>query len=176
MRRKDLRVPIAFAVIAVLLISMDASGGEPLNDSAVVFPEVRLEVGKEGRPLTVPASIWGTEVLFLVDTGAAKSAIDLQLALKNQTVIGYEIVNTSSGSSAVPKFQCDHLVIRGLELAKDAEVLGVELSEIRQITGEQIHGVLGMDILRRFTLAIDFDDGTLVISDRLRDEQIAGAK
>ena len=70
---------IVISVISVVPFHAIGWAGDPLEN--VDFPRLcgEFTIGKEGRLILLPVSVDGEEVLFMLDTGACRSGIDVSL-------------------------------------------------------------------------------------------------
>jgi hypothetical protein len=92
---------------------------------------------------------------FVVDTGATTTTLDDTLAtqLGIRATSGMEIV-TSAGTYRAPLGTLDELSI-GTTRVRSLNVLWTSLHELRQ-DDARVLGIVGQDILRRFTTTIDY--------------------
>lgn len=122
--------------------------------------ELRFSVGKEGRQLTIPVVVDGTELAFLLDTGCTSTCIDSDFFKDRSTKpIGLREIHSSNGISMLFTFSCNSISLGSHVLGENVEVLGADLSWIRNHTGDNVYGILGMDFLIHHLLFLDFDEG-----------------
>ncbi|MEZ5344767.1 MAG: retropepsin-like aspartic protease [Pyrinomonadaceae bacterium] len=104
------------------------------------------------------------ELLFLLDTGASKSAVDIKTAEKiNLPVSGKSEVEGTAGVIEVKNARFDSLSFG------DAEELGMEvtsydLSGVLAPPDMKVDGILGYDFLRHFSINISYKDQTIDFS------------
>lgn len=122
---------------------------------------VKFKTGLNGDVLIVPVRI-GTEVLsFMLDTGAASSAIDKGDAAR----VGVRTPSRRRYSPGfpqmfeLPRFQLDDTAIVGA-----CDVAVFDLSLMRTASGHDIRGILGVDFLKDYVIEVDFDEGALSLS------------
>jgi hypothetical protein len=96
-----------------------------------------------------------------VDTGASLSGFDESLKPVLGQPRGHRKLKTPGGSTRVEEFDWPDAKLRDQPLATDRRIVVVDLAEIRQATNDRIYGVIGMDVLRKYRLQIDFDAGWL---------------
>jgi len=97
--------------------------------------------------------------LFL-DTGAYCTAYDKplwNLLGKPKALEEFAEVNITA-----PFFDPPDTRLGRLTLPKDSLVMGDDMKEMREDFGEDIHGLLGMDFLKRHIFRMDFDRGEIV--------------
>lgn len=129
------------------------------GDSA---PILDLEVGKDGRPLIIPVELAdGRVVQFLVDTGAALTIFDVSLRDGTEVPVGQTTLKTSASAVPAKLFNCPSARIGQLPLNLVPTITYMDLAPIRQATGHEIRGIVGMDFLRHYAVELDFDEGRL---------------
>ena len=100
---------------------------------------------------------------FALDTGAAHSAIDVELAKKlGLERVGQTKVSGVVKTDTVPQFRIGSWKVDGLKL-KENTVSGTDL---QRGDGPGLAGLLGSDVLSRFQrVTIDYDAQTLLLVD-----------
>jgi hypothetical protein len=124
-------------------------------------PAAEFTIEKGPRLIQVPVTANGKTLSFCIDTGACKTVFDASLRPMLGAHQGRTTVAMSSGILAVDLFGCPPASVGGLDLSGIGSVACYDLTQVRQLSGKEIYGVLGMDILRNFSIEIDFDDGKL---------------
>ncbi len=106
------------------------------------------------------------DLLFLFDTGASASAIDLKTAdgLKLALTKGGK-VEGSAGVIEVMKSQLPSLSVRQARV-ENLSVTVQDLSASLVPKGTRLDGILGYDFLSRYSVTIDFKDRTIRFSTR----------
>jgi predicted aspartyl protease len=122
-------------------------------------PKAEFQVGKDGRLMLIKGTANGSPVTFLVDTGASKSVFDARLRQILGESHGLSRVNTTDGEMELHEFSCPEIVLGDLKIISDQSVYCCDMQEQRMVTGEDFSAVLGMDILRRYVVSLNFDDG-----------------
>ena len=108
-----------------------------------------------------PVSVEGQSFEFLVDTGAAYTALSkdvialLDIPVDPQRVL--EIAPAQGKTFKAPVITIQELSIGGFRMADVAAVVLDFPQELK------IDGILGMNVLRRFRLTIEADTATLVL-------------
>ena len=114
-----------------------------------------------GGVLLAPVSVEGQVFEFLIDTGAAYTALSkdvvalLGISIDPQRVAA--IAPAQGKTFSAPVITIQELSVGGFRMAKVAAVVLDFPQELK------LDGVLGMNVLRRFRLTIEADTGTLVL-------------
>jgi hypothetical protein len=104
------------------------------------------------------------EMLFLLDTGASRSAIDATAAERaGMAVGGADSVEGTAGVITVRRARIERLAA-GEAVAEGLDVTVQELGGLLAPPGMRVDGILGYDFLRHFSLLIDFTRHTLIFS------------
>ncbi|ETX07338.1 MAG: hypothetical protein ETSY2_11815 [Candidatus Entotheonella gemina] len=111
--------------------------------------------------MLVPVRLCGQNFDFLVDTGAAYTAINPRLAslfnLLASDLRRMTIAPVHGSPLSVPQVVLPELRTGGIELTEvDALVVSFP-SELR------LHGIIGMNVLRQFRVTLEGDTNTLVL-------------
>ena len=134
--------PILFALL-FLECSLVVNGQSHIVDSTLLV---------EGAVNNVPA-------VFLLDTGAERSALDkhfaTQIGLNSASVqtLQHPFQNELSGSVFVRDFCIQSIA------TKNVDLLTTDLTPQSRALGEKIDGVLGVDLLRKYWVTIDYAAG-----------------
>jgi clan AA aspartic protease (TIGR02281 family) len=114
-----------------------------------------------GGVLFVPIRLWRQTFDFLVDTGAAYSAISPALASVfnlTATLQGAITIAPAHGTPvSVPRVILPEISVGGIRLT-DVEALVVEFP-----SALRLDGLLGMNILGQFRVTLECDTSTLVL-------------
>ena len=144
-------VPTVLIFVMVLLWSLCSAAQDIIS--------VRIAGGE----VLVPVQIEGRNLNFLLDTGSTASAIDPAAA----DTLGL----TPQGKEEVLKnfrsLQADVVEVANLKLGKStfnrAKLAEIDLTPISGAVGTQVDGVLGADILERFTFKVTYSRGLLLV-------------
>jgi predicted aspartyl protease len=113
-----------------------------------------------GGVLLVPVNLNGTRLNFMVDTGAANTAIRRQTLDKitaEPTDVKRSIGPIGEKTIAVPTLKVDNLVV-GSMMRRNLLISIVDFP-----MGFQFDGVLGMDFMGKYRLTIETDTNTLIL-------------
>jgi hypothetical protein len=148
---------VLFLLVPTLRATADAPA-QPIPSNAVLES---FDIAKHGDAILVPVAVADKQYWFLLDTGAAGSAIDTRLL--TGTAVRKIAISTPGGTTKVGLFRAPPLAVGSLPfLPKEKLVLGLDLTKIREVSGLEIYGVLGMDFLRNHICHINFDEGKLL--------------
>ena len=103
-------------------------------------------------------------LLFLLDTGASASAIDLKVAEKLRLPLtGTQSVEGTAGVIAAKQARIESLSL-GNARAKNLSVPAYDLSGALAPPGSRLDGILGYDFLRFFSVRLDFAKRAITLS------------
>jgi predicted aspartyl protease len=101
------------------------------------------------------------EVPCIVDTGATVTLLPLwvadDLGYRSNPPAAWGFIQTAGGPRRLPAYAVRRLDIQGLSVGK----LSVVFGDLPGTDGST--GLLGMDVLRSFTLAVDHDLGRMTL-------------
>lgn len=120
-----------------------------------------FDVAREGDVLLVPVEIGQHRLRFMVSTNTFFTVFDARLQEKLGLPSGLTATNTSEGLRQVAHIESPAGRVGPLELPKSRRVVYYDLTFLREVTGYEIDGVLGIDFLRDYVVQVDFDHGRL---------------
>jgi hypothetical protein len=148
-------------VLVAILVWLPPAGHVLIANDENVSVD-RFKIHGDGDCLLVPVDIDGKEHLFLVDTGSSFTSIDRTLLASD--VKGEVKVRSGAGEISVKQFDVPAARLRQHDLKAELPwVAGLDMSEMREVSGHEIYGILGMDFLINRVVEIDFDGGELVL-------------
>jgi hypothetical protein len=119
----------------------------------------RFKVAIDGGLLLLPVELQGKRYLFALDTGASHCFYDTSL----RSLLGKPIrsvkMRTPDRDITVPIFRSPQGKVGKFSLPTDSEAFCMDLGKIREGSGQEIYGLLGMDFLKKHVFRIDFDAG-----------------
>jgi hypothetical protein len=117
----------------------------------------RFKVNRNGDGVLLPVTFKGKVYQFLLDTGASFTLYDNSLPLG----IEKEIRNTASASDRVDLkfFDPPEATVGNLTMPSEVRVAGFDFGKIRQVSGYEVRGVIGMDFLKKHVVQIDWCEG-----------------
>jgi hypothetical protein len=126
-----------------------------------------FRIGKEGRLILLPVQLGQKTYSFVLDTGCSRTIFDTTLKGQLGTHLGSTSLMTAGGQLDLQTFDWPRAGLGNQTLKSDRSVLCQDLKEIREFTGEEVFGILGMDVLYSSLLQIDFDNGVVRFLERL---------
>ena len=124
----------------------------------------RVKISTNGEPICVPGTVAGKQILFVVDTGATRTILD-PLVLKSPATARTTRLGTGKSIVAASLHDSPNITIAGIEWRWITEIAAIDLRVVRLGTGADVLGILGMDVLSRFVMHIDTDNGVLLLCD-----------
>lgn len=103
-----MRVQVAKVIIASMALATLAAA-PAVSLEIPNEPLVSFTVGQGGRPLLAPMTLNGQSLLFLIDTGAARTVVDSALQTHLGPACGGTTVRTPAGLIRVCLFRCPPL-------------------------------------------------------------------
>jgi hypothetical protein len=132
-------------------------------DAPKADPEVlaKFAVAKNGDALLLPLTVQEKKYLFVLDTGSSISLFDPAVPVgEHLDTIKAE---TPHGLKEIKIHKPPQALVGTLPLETKGFVAVHDLAKLRQVSGHDIHGVVGMDFLSRHIVHIDFDEGLVRI-------------
>jgi hypothetical protein len=157
------RLLAAAAALAVGLHLTGAAepGSRPDGDEPEILLTVRF-VG-DGRPIYVPVTYRGKSYQFILDTGSTWCVFDEALKPPDTRPASLTKVMTPAGPREVGTYRCPPAMMGKIDLSAGGTAIFMDLSLLREETGDDIRGVVGMSALRKYCLGMDFDRGVLAV-------------
>ena len=157
------RRPLA---LIALLAACEWSASDRTDPGAV---EVPIEmVGPAGGGVAVAVHINGAGPFrFLLDTGATMTCVDdeLRRRLNLSQAAGVDGFGAGIGmQGTVMIVELDSLRV-GASRVTDVQACVVDLTPLERISGTEFDGLLGLNVLRRFHVTLDFERGVIRLID-----------
>ncbi len=145
------------ACLAFLLaFSTLAPAGHLPGDELEAFP-----ISRAAEPIVVPVTIGDKSYPFLVDSGSTFTVFDTSLVSLLGDEVERKTILTPAGQKEFQLARPKAASVGRLPLGKDSSVVLHDLTRLREASGLDIRGYLGMDFLSRHVVRIDFDRGRL---------------
>src|SRR5262249_20178980 len=120
----------------------------------------QFSVGRD-QLLCLPVTIEGRTFSFVLDTGCAQSALDSGISNLGKP-LGFKRLRAASGAViSAPQYPGPHMSLGNIQLP-NRPVIAVDLGMLRKVSGQDIHGILGIDQLKDFVCRLDFDAGKVL--------------
>jgi hypothetical protein len=121
------------------------------------------KLGPHGMPLFSGVFIDHKECLFLVDTGCSRTILDSSLTKGLNARSTNDGVQTRGEAIRISMYDAPAISLGGVECDWIREVGSLDLSVFRKQMNKNLNGILGMDVLSRFSLHLDFDNAVALI-------------
>jgi hypothetical protein len=153
-------LPIGLAIIPAFSGAAPAPPGEK-----GVLEWFKVEKG--GDWLLLPVTFGGKKYQFLLDTGCACNSFDRALLSGEST--GRVKLTGPYGSVECDTFKAPYAAVSHLAVPMEDPVVVFDFAKLRETTGHEVYGILGMTFLRQHVLRIDFDAGEVVFLESVAD-------
>ncbi len=128
-------------------------------------PRTEFRFPRGQIPLFLPVRFGPRTYDFLLDTGCTGTVFDLSfrpLLGRPKRAMG---MSSPGNPLVVQAFAAPRAFVGPFDLADCNEVVCANLKSFTPILGREVHGILGMDILRTHVVQIDFDQGRIAFLD-----------
>jgi predicted aspartyl protease len=123
---------------------------------------------------TIPASIDATKAVFYLDTGANSSIIHAGFAAKTGIAGGRRLlpiaIRGAGGDESASLCRFDSLVVAGFSIAGPVLAITHDMKGIGVL--ENVDGIVGNDILERFTVTLDYGNQRVFLEKNARFNEI----
>jgi hypothetical protein len=160
------RIPILPLVLLVLVLAAGCQGlsGRPDALLTPVPPGqilAEFPIATDGGLILVPVQLGGKEYQFFVDTGCGHTVLDSSLADHLGGLLDSTKVSTSAGDTVIELYAPADAHLGGLSLKECGPMMKTDLSGLREVTGLDIRGIIGMSFMRQYVVQFDFDGARL---------------
>lgn len=151
-------IAAALILLATLFGCASAPQGSQKEDSTtpVAF---QIVYGETPSVICVPVTFHGRDYPFIIDTGSSVTIYDASLRPYLGEPVDSSLADMGAGSASLPLYPAPRARVGRLKLPTDQPVgctdLSVVREAVRQVSGQEIYGILGMDFLRDYVLRID---------------------
>jgi hypothetical protein len=118
-----------------------------------------FKLSRHSLLVQLPVVIHGREYPFLIDTGSTTSVYDTSIRSFLSEPVQSFTLHIPEGDIPLTSYSSAAARIGNYNLPTLSQVLCLDLERFREISGEKIYGLLGMDFLRGQVFRIDFDRG-----------------
>lgn len=157
-----MRKTIFSAVLFLFFGNLLFSGCHSVESQAVAPPEVLAEFKIEGgaKPIFLPVTFDGKEYQFILDTGATTTVFDVSLKDKLGRRFLWPVKGKAAGGKTikVELFRIPQAYLGPLSLKDCGLIAVIDLELLSSTLGRKIHGLIGMDFLKKHIVQIDFDE------------------
>ena len=164
------------ALIPALAISAASAAftAAPLERASCPAADVKPATS----PTTIPVEIWsnhvyvkvcfsGQELVFILDTGAGSTSLDLNTAKRLGVGLGqtFTVGGAGPGRVAGARVNVATITLEGTAIAQNV-ASAIDLSSIPPREGHRMDGILGDDFIGSHVIAIDYAKSELRVFDR----------
>jgi len=162
-----------FAVLALMasLVPISVLAADRSENPSANPLRGEFTIGKEGRLIVLPVTLSNREVRFLLDTGASRSAVDSSFKGELGQSRGQNLLQTPSGRKPAETFDWPDARLGNQVFKSALPILSIDLDPLRRASNEKIYGVIGMDVLGRCCVQIDFDRGLIRFLEGLSEQR-----
>ena len=114
-------------------------------------------------PPIIRVSVNGHDQSFLIDTNSTFSVVDSTL-VATSSIVNHRKIQTDGSVITLPTIVAPSIAIGGTRCNWIQEIGSLRLVHFRKLAGKDFYGILGMDILRRFVIQLDFDNRRATMS------------
>lgn len=153
------------AIFLVALASAILQAEEAQNgiDPSLIIEQ--FEVFNDGDLLLVPTTVLGKTRLFVLDTGSPGTIYDSRLRPLLGNRRGTARLPGLNGLGEIEIFDAPTAYLRRVEVDSNFRIACTDLSAMREWSGHEIEGIIGMALLRPFVIHLDFDSGKMALLD-----------
>jgi len=127
-----------------------------------VLAEFKIDDVERLGCILLPVKFDGEEYKFLLDTGCTDILCDTSFKAKLGRRKGIRTDGTTPGGEIVAEsYDAPEAFLGPFDLQECGEVLCYDLNYCSQAIGRKIHGIIGMNFLKKYVVQIDFDRKTL---------------
>ena len=158
-RKVDLFLSLLFLFLA------GGCADEPENTSDAPAKQrvlTEFKIARIGDPILLPVRFKEKEYLFLLDTGSSHTAFDTSLKHELGEVTKVEKGLTAGSRIVAELFDAPEAFLGPINVKYCGEVACLDLKMVSLVLGKKISGLLGMNLLKKYIVQIDFDKGTLL--------------
>lgn len=149
------------AFLPIVLVSGSSRAEEALDgiDPSAVIEQ--FDVFGDGDLMLVPVWVFGKTRTFVVDTGSSYQIYDQSLRPFLGAPLKEKTASTLNGKTTVDIFDAPTATLGSLDLRTEWPVACIDFDAIRQISGYEIEGIVGMAFLHQHIVHLNFEAGKL---------------
>jgi hypothetical protein len=124
-----------------------------------VLAEFRLE--EDSKLILLPVKLGENQYHFALDTGASNTVFDVSLKHRLGTEEKTTGVDAFGKTFQAQVFGAPDAFLGPFNLKDCGQVACIDLSSVSLSAGRSVHGIIGMDFLKKHLIQIDFDKATV---------------
>jgi hypothetical protein len=156
---------IVVVLCSVLGCAQGRKAAQRETSAPVAF---QIVYGEPPSVISVPVTFHGRDYAFIIDTGSSLTVYDSFFKPHLGELVDTNTANMGAGKASLPLYHAPKARVGHLSLQSVTPVgctdLSVVREAVRQVSGQEIYGIIGMDFLRNHVLRIDFEKKTLCFS------------
>lgn len=163
-------VAVAVAVVTSLrvfgsVITAPATGPttKPILSTTQPAVVAEFDIAKEGQLILLPVRFEGKTYQFMLDTGSTWCVFDESFRARMGKPVRTQVVATAGKDRKFHFCAAPEAFLGPLNLKESKLVVCLDMKMLRQVTGLEIRGIVGMNAIREYVLQIDFDRGKLAL-------------
>ena len=149
----------------ILILTLTTASAQDAN-----IKNIKIHFNGEFNLLSFYMNVGGIDSLnFLFDTGFDVNVLDQSIAEN----LGFDLSNTITEQQ--PGGEMTYAKIENVKLAYGEQVLYSEnfisapISQLGMLIGQPIHGIIGMEFMKKYVIELDYENATLMLSSLLSD-------
>lgn len=157
-------------VAGVILASLLGLGGcasqAPVRPAAEVEQAktvAEFDVARSGRTIFLPVQFEGQTYQFVLDTGATQCVFDESFRARLGKPFKTIKAMTAGGPRDFHLYAAPEAFLADVSLKDSGAVMCLDMKMLGHVIGRELGGVLGMSVLRKYVVQIDFDRGKLAL-------------
>ena len=155
-------IGIGLAHMAFLFACLRSGSLAWPQDADPPTPVAEFRFIDDGRPITVPVTFASDSYLFTVDSGSTCNFWDVAFEQHFGKANREEVVNKGrQNETRLKLFQPPSAFLLNLPLPTGRYILTSDFKNLREVTGEDVRGLLGFPLFLDWVVQYDFDDGVL---------------
>lgn len=143
--------------LAAALTASTAGRADPPREAPAETVVERFALPKSGVLLIVPVEIKGKTYPFALDTGCSGCVFDASLTPLLGEPVSTQDVKTTDGVVRLPLYASPDAKLGGLSLKTGSPVVTTDFKRLREGLGEEVYGLVGMDVLSKHVFRVDPD-------------------
>ena len=145
------------AALVLLLTTLRGNADDLAPTPNVARLLAEFQVPRDADELLLPVTFRGDRYLFILDTGSDLTIFDSCFRPHLGNAIRTSRAKTPSGEMRVDLFPSPSARLGELNMQNALPVICTDLSQVREVTGHEVYGMIGMGFLRDHVLKLDLD-------------------
>ena len=148
-------IPVLLLTAIIVAFPGISCGDDPASKIPSDLVVERFSISRNGGPLLVPVTVAQKEYLFVVDTGATLTCFDTSMPLGRPVMT--KILEGAQGRAKIKLYQPPEGK-SSMDFTRSSEhSRRGDFKSMRQMSGHDFYGILGMDFLSRYVVQIDIE-------------------